>query len=177
MMLNVLLECVRIAYALIEFVLKYVSSPTFMFKSLFLGETRTNSRPPRHLAILYTEESSICLEALCDLLVESARSGVKQVSVYDPWSYVQMSRKEIMRRTSTLLRATKKKCVPSIHFSRPGEREDLLRKPSSVLTVNLLGNDSGKQAIVRVCKKVTSYLIDCFVSKDFQLQFKVVFVD
>uniref|UniRef100_A0A914ZFS6 ditrans,polycis-polyprenyl diphosphate synthase [(2E,6E)-farnesyldiphosphate specific] n=1 Tax=Parascaris univalens TaxID=6257 RepID=A0A914ZFS6_PARUN len=153
-MLNVLLECVKIAYSLIEFVLKYISSPAAIIKSLFVDDRRLHSRLPRHLAILYTEKTAISLETLCELLVECAFAGIKQVSIYDPWSCVHLHRKEIMRRTAVIMNAKGRRSMPSLRFSTPGETTDELEKASPALTVNLLGKDAGKRAIVKVCRKL-----------------------
>ncbi|VDK58669.1 unnamed protein product [Anisakis simplex] len=174
-MLNVLLECVRVAYALIEFVLNYLSSPTAFIKSFFDGndpevKSTCNIRYPKHLAVLYTEKSSICLETLCDLLMESANAGIKEISVYDPWSHIQQNQYKLKALSENLKydRKIQKKARnfnrPTLRFSSPDyddlndcedDRYCIQREtPAATLKVNLLGKESGKKALVKICRKL-----------------------
>lgn len=103
---------------------------------------------------------------MCELLVECAFAGIKQVSIYDPWSCVHLHRKQIMCQTAVIMNAKGRRSMPSLRFSTPGETAEDLEKASSALIVNLLGKDAGKRAIVKVCRKVGAYLLfpaDCCV--------------
>uniref|UniRef100_A0A0N5AG45 ditrans,polycis-polyprenyl diphosphate synthase [(2E,6E)-farnesyldiphosphate specific] n=1 Tax=Syphacia muris TaxID=451379 RepID=A0A0N5AG45_9BILA len=164
-------ECLKVAYAFFEFFFKYIAKPSLLVEKVFSEQQDTPSRVPSHVAVVYTKKSEICVTALADLIVRCACAGVKKLSVYDPWSYLR-SNKIVIEKLVKSKKPKLQRDIIDIHLSEPSES---CKIRNDVLDVVLLGKESGKEALVRNCRKVcfqhsenaiNTKLISSYLAKD-----------
>lgn len=86
--------------------------------------------------------------------MRSASAGIKQLSVYDPWSYVRSNRVVLEKLIAKASTTKHSKSRIEVNINKPLED---IKYYGGVIAVYLLGKESGKQALVRTCRKVSFF--------------------